>query len=241
MQRSAIGSNAAIKSGYIGGMIVARIGDIDDALCSAAGCADGTYFMRLNVAFQPNGAADPVSQLRAQFNNWRSILAFKPDAVQSTVDFSPNRVPPNGAAGTTMILTLLDWFGRPALYPIQSVTVAHATTSAGLASIGPVVNLGAGVYSVELTAGIAPGVDRFQVRVDFFLRPVTLMPEPTLTYTPLGDIDGDGDVDENDRDAFVALLLGTPLLPEHTGLADLNGDGAENGRDIPEFVAASLP
>ncbi|WP_277214025.1 hypothetical protein, partial [Isoptericola croceus] len=35
--------NAVIKSGHIGGMIVARIGDIDDALCSAAGCADGTY------------------------------------------------------------------------------------------------------------------------------------------------------------------------------------------------------
>lgn len=233
--------NKATKSGHIGGMIVARIGDIDDTLCSAAGCADGTYFMRLNVAFQPSNAADPVSQLRAQFNNWRAQLSFKPDAIQSTVGFSPSRVPPNGAATTTMIVTLLDYLARPAVLPVQSVTVAHAATSAGVSSIGPVVNQGAGVYSVELTAGNAPGIDRFEVLVDFLPRPVILMPEPSLAYTPLGDIDGDGDIDSMDQVAFVALLLGTPLLPEHTGLADLNGDGAENGRDIPEFVAARLP
>ncbi len=39
------------KSGHVGTMIVTRIGDTDDALCDASGCADGDYFMRLNVAF----------------------------------------------------------------------------------------------------------------------------------------------------------------------------------------------
>ena len=40
------------KSGHIGGVITARIGDTDDSNCNASGCADGDYFLRLNVSFQ---------------------------------------------------------------------------------------------------------------------------------------------------------------------------------------------
>lgn len=51
-----------------------------------------------------------------------------------------------------------------------------------------------------------------------------------------GDIDGDGDVDLDDRDALIAVLLDSPLDPAHVARADLNGDGATNGRDIQDFV-----
>ena len=67
-------------------MVVARIGDTDDPICSAGGCADGDYFMRLNVPFQDPGNPDPVVQLRDQFDAWRATLAGRPDAVRSTVD-----------------------------------------------------------------------------------------------------------------------------------------------------------
>lgn len=60
------------KSGHIGGMIVARLGDVDDPVCKASGCADGDYFMRLNVAFQSATDPDPVIQLQAQFDAWRA-------------------------------------------------------------------------------------------------------------------------------------------------------------------------
>ena len=43
---------AFTNSATNGGIVVSRIGDLDDALCDANGCADGDYFMRLNVAFQ---------------------------------------------------------------------------------------------------------------------------------------------------------------------------------------------
>lgn len=48
------------KAGHIGGIIDARLGDADDPVCNADGCADGDYFMRLNVPFQNSGRPDPV-------------------------------------------------------------------------------------------------------------------------------------------------------------------------------------
>jgi len=54
--------------------------------------------------------------------------------------------------------------------------------------------------------------------------------------TLVGDIDGDGDVDFDDLDAFVAVLVGNPLNPAHAARSDLNGDGTEDGGDIQLFV-----
>ncbi len=55
-----------------------------------------------------------------------------------------------------------------------------------------------------------------------------------------GDIDADGDVDEVDATAFVAVLLGTPLDPQHVPRCDLNHDNHEDGADVQPFVAACL-
>ena len=53
---------------------------------------------------------------------------------------------------------------------------------------------------------------------------------------PLGDIDGDGDVDRADLDLFVEVLLGTDVDPDHVDAADLNIDGRADGRDVTIFV-----
>ncbi len=62
------------------------------------------------------------------------------------------------------------------------------------------------------------------------------LPPPVL----LGDIDADGDVDFDDQNAFINVLLGTPLDPDHVSRGDLNGDGAANGADLPLFAQAIL-
>ncbi len=53
-----------------------------------------------------------------------------------------------------------------------------------------------------------------------------------------GDINGDGVVNADDIDAFVAVLLGTPLDPSDEARADLNGDQTADGDDAQPFVAA---
>ncbi len=230
------------KSGHIGGMVVARVGDTDDPVCNASGCADGDYFMRLNVPFQPSGNPDPVIQLQGLFNAWRAGLIGRPDAIQSTVAFNPPTLPPNGLATGTMLVTLNDWQGERITVPIQSLTVAHASDSAGISTIGVPTNNGDGTFSVTLTAGTQTGIDRFVITVNDGSRPVILAPNPALRYYALGDLNCDGGVNFGDINPFV-LALADPsayanAFPGCNVLnADINVDGAANFGDINPFVA----
>lgn len=165
------------KPGHIGGMVVARIGDADDPLCNRFGCVDGDYFMRLNVPFQDPGNPDPVLQLQDQFDSWRASLDGRPDAIQSTVEFDPPGPLAEGAS-TSMQITLRDYQGLPIAVSIQSVTVVHAPGSDGISTIGSVVDLGNGSFSVVITAGTTMGTDRFRVSVDDGTRPAILAPDP---------------------------------------------------------------
>ncbi len=224
------------KAGHIGGMIVARIGDTDDPVCNAGGCADGDYFMRLNVPFQNAGSPDPVTQLQELFDVWRTELIGRPDAIQSVVAFDPETIPPNGTATTTMHITLLDWRGEPIEVGVQDLTVEHAPASDAISSIGDVADHGGGVFSVAITAGSSPGTDRFTVRADDGIRPVVLMPSPTLQYFTLGDLDRDGDVDLSDLAQLLANYGMTSGATYEDG--DLDGDGDVDLADLGALLAA---
>jgi len=224
------------KSGHIGCMIVSRIGDTDDAVCNASGCADGDYLMNLNVAFQGAAAPDPVTQLQIQYNTWRGAHVGRPDAVHSIATLPPGTVPPNGLATTTITVALRDWRDDPVTAMIPSFSVEHAPGSDGRSTIGTPVDLGDGEYEIILTAGNAPGVDRFTITADDGVRPVILTPDLALTYFALGDVDGDGDVDFGD----ILVLIGQwgDCDPAPTPCpADLNGDGTVSFADILVLIA----
>jgi len=168
------------KSGHIGGMVVARIGDADDPFCNAEGCADGDYFMRLNVPFQEPGNPDPVVQLQKLFDAWRADLNGRPDAIQSLVAFDPPGPAPDGTS-TTMQITPLDWQGLPHDLVDLLLTVEHAPGSDGISTIGPVVDNGDGSLSVVITSNTTgASTDRFRVTIDDGIRPVVLTPDPVL-------------------------------------------------------------
>ena len=171
------------KSGHIGCMVVARIGDADDPVCNSSGCADGDYFLRINVPFQNANNPDPVFQLRDLFDQWRADNIGRPDGLQSVVSFDQPFLQADGTDTATMTIELRDWQEDPITVPIQSITVEHAGNSAGSSSIGNVVNQGGGVYTVELTAGVDVGTDRFRITVDDGVRPVVIMPEPAIALT----------------------------------------------------------
>jgi len=229
------------KSGHIGGMIFARIGDADDPECNLYGCADGNYYLRLNVPNAVPANPDPVLHLQVLFDLRRNELKGRPDAIHSTVAFDPKPIPPNGTAKTTMKIALHDWRDQRVTIPIQSLTVTHAPDSAGRSAIGTPINHGDGTFSVPLTAGTKPGLDRFVVTVNDGKRPVILMPNPKLQYFPIGDLNCDGAINTDDVDPFVLALVNRDRYagsyPNCTCLlADCNGDGAVNNFDIDPFV-----
>jgi len=168
------------KSAHIGYMVVARIGD-ELGLCNrSTGCASGDYYMNFNFAFMTNQAPDPVDLLREAFEAWKLDLIGVPDAIQSTAAFDQNELPANGNSSTTLHLKLLDLNGEPITTPIDSVTVQNTQETKGSTTIGDVVDLGDGEYSVEVTSRRIEGTARFEVTVDDGVRPVILMPLPEL-------------------------------------------------------------
>ncbi len=221
------------KSGHIGAMIVARVGDTNDPVCNASGCADGQYFMRLNVPFQPAQNPDPVIQLQGLFDAWRLALVGRPDAVQSEVQFDPPLIPPNGLSQATMEIQLLDWQDLPIAVAIDDVSVQHAPDSAGLSTIGPVTDEGGGSFSVPLTAGLGPGIDRFVVTVQEVARTTILAPDPLYQYFAPGDLDGDGAV--GILDFLTLLALWGPCPAPCPG--DLDGDGMVGITDFLTLLA----
>ncbi|MBN2445502.1 MAG: DUF1028 domain-containing protein [Phycisphaerae bacterium] len=234
------------KVGHIGGMVVARIGDTDDTVCDAAGCVDGDYFMRLNVPFQLDEDPDPVVQLQALFDAWRADLAGVTDAIQSTAVPIMSAIPSEVGSTGTLRVMLRDWQGSAVDVSPQLPSITHAPGSQGIGTVGDMSHIDTGVYEIEIHAGGSTGTDRFRITTYDGARPVVLMPDATLHYQLLGDVNCDGSRDVLDIAPFVMALTNpegyAATFPScGAALADTNRDGRVDVFDIDSFVEIILP
>ncbi|UCC31024.1 MAG: DUF1028 domain-containing protein [Phycisphaerales bacterium] len=171
------------KSGHRGSMLVARIGDPDHIGSNSPKPKDDARFLRLIVTCQnPEEKPDPVDGLQKQFDEWRAGLVGRPDAVQSLVEFTPPTVKRGGSGTARVLITIHDWRRRRVTGPIRSLSVKHASESAGISKVGEIRNNGDGTFTVALTTGEGLGTDSLLVTVDDGVRPVILMPNPSLRY-----------------------------------------------------------
>ena len=176
------------KTGHIGGIILSRPGDTDDAVCNVNGCADGEYFLRLNVAGQDSGDPPPTDQLIGLFDTWRAGLIGRIDAVASEISFSPPTIPADGQATSIMRIEPRDWQGGPVTQPVVNISIEHASGSAGSSDIGAVTAEPDGSYTAPITAGTESGTDVFRIVVDDGIRPVTIAPDPRIEVNDTGAV-----------------------------------------------------
>lgn len=184
------------KSSHIAFMISSRPGDLD-VPCNASGCAEGAYYMNLNVANQAVGAPDPVLTLQGLLTTFRNAQIGRPDHFLSTVTLDTTELPADGASIATARLDLQDWQGTPLGVGGATVTVTTAPTSTGAVTVGGVVDNNDGTYDVLLMPGTSPGAVELEFAVDDGMGAVRLSPNPTLLLTsPFGPC-GDGAVNDD--------------------------------------------
>ena len=171
------------KSAHVGYALDARLGDTDGGCNAQTGCASGDYYLDLNVAFQEGDDLDPVLQLRNQFAAWRDALEGRPDHYRSAVQFTADSLPANGRSTTFARVVLRDWRAQSVATGGIVVDVSLDPSSTATPVIGPVADLGGGVFAFQVTASTTPGIARFRVRADDGVRAVLLAPLPSLEVT----------------------------------------------------------
>ncbi|MEO1009162.1 MAG: DUF1028 domain-containing protein [Planctomycetota bacterium] len=170
------------------------LSNIGGTFASGPGCAAGDYFMNFNVPFQPRSAPDPVFQLRDLFDDWRADLVGLPDAIQSFAELDPVAIPASAGEVATLRIEERDWRGDAATTSIEPQVAATGEPSV---AIGPPMDLGNGVWEVELTVqdGSPAGELALGIVLDNGIdRAVTLMPAPVLVVESAcyADFDSDG-------------------------------------------------
>ncbi len=205
------------KSAHVGYLIVSRPGDVDGVCEPQPGCANGDYYLDINIKRQHKVNPDPVLQMRGQYDIWRAAQAGRPDAFHSTVFQSRDSVSCAGGQTITVVIDLADIDGVSLNSGGAQVSMVHAPRSAGLSSVLSVQDNHDGTYEIELDPGAGSGIDLMNVVVDDGIRPVQLgQPVKILHFAPpvpsfnnLTPIAGlDGGKKAADRNAF--------LLPDGT-------------------------
>ncbi|MCA8958972.1 MAG: DUF1028 domain-containing protein [Planctomycetes bacterium] len=203
------------KAGDIGFFIIARAGDTDDPVCNVDGCADGDYFLALNYAFASPSDPDPVLAMQSDVDVWRAGLVGRPDAVRSTVATTPM------ADGAQLTITLLDWAGDAVTDPTVTLSAIAGSPFAQVSS--PSV-IAPGVWTVDVQAVGGVGDVTIELVADDGVRPVILMPRPTVC---IGDVTGGfaSDCDGDDIADSCAIAAGL--------VADDNGNGVPDSCEVP--------
>lgn len=172
------------KSAHTLVMIVARPGDTDGVCNGTLGCANGEYYMDLEVI--GNGSdPDPVIELGGYYERWRAGMVGRPDHVASHVAASADRLPADGHSLLELEVRLADLNGTPLEVGGASITVAPTDPAATpLYAVGPVLDRGDGTYLVRLRAGTQPGSQQIAVTASDGVVEARLWPPLELQLVP---------------------------------------------------------
>jgi len=178
------------KSAHVGFIALARLGDSLGTCSQPTGCANGSYYLDLEVK-GVDGAIndpDPVFQLQAQYAAWRASKAGVPDHVLSTVSAGAQALLADGEQSTLVRVKLVDLEGVPLAQGGAALAISIGGSAPGLLSAGPVSDLGDGSYEFELEAGTQLGSALVAIAVDDGSGPVQLHPPLALELEPVAPL-----------------------------------------------------
>ena len=172
---------------YNGYMGVARYAD-DIGGCGAQnGCAQGNYFLSINVISGPN-KKPPIEWLREKFDAWKLTLVDRPDAFNTIVDVGASALPADGVARLPIAFHLFDYYGNPLTAGGAQVSLINDSGQPAVTVPGAVTDHGDGGYSLELVAGTNPGTDVWRIVVDDLTGNPVSLPTITVRVDPLAPL-----------------------------------------------------
>jgi hypothetical protein len=165
------------KSAHVGFLLVARVGDEVPPCALGNDCAEGFFYLRLNIrgADASDNDPDPVEQLTQRYANWRNQRIGHADGVLSTVD-SVASLPADGRTRRDVTVQLVDLDGNRLTHGGNKVQVTNADGARLHVVLGPVVDLGDGRYRFTLGATQLVGTDRLVIKAEDRLVNATLFP-----------------------------------------------------------------
>jgi hypothetical protein len=188
-------------------MIVSRPSDVDAPCGGGLGCGAGDYWLDLNVANQSAGALDPVLQLQAMFNTWKSNQVGRPDHYESVVSLSGTTIRANGIDTVTATVELRDDQGTPLgnALPLTAGLAPNSTVSN--ITFGPAVAQPNGTYTITMQGDLDAGVAVLDIAVNDSFGRVGLWPRPMVTVLDLFGACGAGAVPDGQGGALPALKI----------------------------------
>jgi len=234
------------KSAHCGFLLLARMGDLDGTCERGEGCANGDYWMRLNIkgANALHDDPDPVDQLVERHALWRAQRSGRPDGLLSraaTVD----SLPADGRTLRQLRLQLVDPDGVPLTRGGAQLELRGADGGSTRVQPGAVVDNGDGSYTVELRAGDVPGVDRLAITVQDDLVRATLYPYLELRSDPVRPLHVGYDRVSASAPASVPFVVDVPERPRarYWLMASLSGGRLHPGFDpgLFQLLPATAP
>ena len=171
------------KSAHVSFLVLSRLGDTDGICNASMGCANGDYYLALDV-IRGVAAPDPIVELQREYDRWRRFMRGVPDHLLSQIEPGMDQLTADGASTTDVLVRLVDLEGDPLQHGGQQLSVTYTGELPERAVAGPPVDQGDGSFLFPVTATTVPGRASWRVDVVQGMHDVQLHPELAIEVVP---------------------------------------------------------
>ena len=163
-------------SAYTGFLVLARPGDSLGSCAVGPGCANGNYFLELNVVSNLGGV-EPVEELRRQFDAFVDARRFLIDEYETTVEPTATALVADGRSSSIVKLRLRNIGGDDLIPAFATDVQVEQIAGPMIATLGEPGAHGVNRFGFKLTATELPGTATYRITLRQGTREVVLAPD----------------------------------------------------------------